>query len=47
MDCLTKLEVLDLHSNKIQKIEGIGKLPNLRILNLANNLLTKIENLDV
>jgi leucine-rich repeat-containing protein 49 len=34
---LVKLDVLDLHSNKIARIEGLENLRELRVLNLANN----------
>lgn len=37
--------MLDLHSNKITKIENINHLSELRVLNLANNLITSVENL--
>jgi len=37
--------VLDLHSNKISKIENINHLSDLRVLNLANNLIKNVENL--
>lgn len=39
------MDVLDLHSNKITKIENISHLADLRVLNLANNLITSVENL--
>lgn len=38
--------MLDLHSNKITKIENINHLSELRVLNLANNLITTVENLN-
>ena len=41
----TKLDVLDLHSNRIIKIENLGHLKDLRVLNIANNQISKIENL--
>ena len=34
---LRKLDVLDLHSNSIQGIEGLSSLQDLRVLNLAGN----------
>jgi leucine-rich repeat-containing protein 49 len=37
--------VLDLHSNKLTKIENISHLSELRVLNLANNLITHVEGL--
>lgn len=43
---LTKLDVLDLHSNKISKIENINHLSELRVLNLANNLIKTVDNLN-
>ena len=45
LQALTKLDVLDLHSNKIGKIENIGHLSDLRVLNLANNLIKTVDNL--
>ena len=38
--------MLDLHSNKINKIENINHLSELRVLNLANNLITTVSNLN-
>lgn len=38
--------MLDLHSNKISKIENISQLSELRVLNLANNLITNVSNLN-
>ena len=37
--------MLDLHSNKISRIENINHLADLRVLNLANNLITNVSNL--
>ena len=37
--------MLDLHSNKISRIENISHLSELRVLNLANNLITHVSNL--
>jgi len=34
---LRKLDVLDLHSNSIQGMEGLDSLQDLRVLNLAGN----------
>lgn len=39
------MDVLDLHSNKISRIENINHLADLRVLNLANNLITNVSNL--
>ena len=39
---MNKLEVLDLHSNKIPKIEGVTMLTSLRILNLSHNQIVKM-----
>lgn len=39
LDRLRKLDVLDLHSNVIQEMEGLGSLQDLRVLNLAGNCL--------
>ena len=45
LDTLKNLDVLDLHDNKITKIDGLTKLVSLRVLNLSNNLIEVIENL--
>lgn len=37
LDAMKCLDVLDLHENKITKIENISKLQSLRVLNLSNN----------
>ncbi len=37
LDILKNLDVLDLHENKISKIENLNKLQSLRVLNLSNN----------
>ena len=37
MDTFINLDVLDLHDNKISKIDGLSKLNQLRVLNLSNN----------
>lgn len=37
LESLYKLDVLDLHSNEIQVIEGLQSLQELRVLNLAGN----------
>jgi Leucine-rich repeat (LRR) protein len=37
IDILKNLDVLDLHENKISKIENLNKLQSLRVLNLSNN----------
>lgn len=37
MASLRKLDVLDLHSNAIQAMEGLESLQELRVLNLAGN----------
>ena len=37
------LEVLNLHGNNIRKIEGLEKLPKLRVLVLSFNEIHKIE----
>ena len=36
LDILKNLDVLDLHENKISKIENLNKLQSLRVLNLSN-----------
>ena len=38
--------MLDLHSNKISRIENISHLTELRVLNLANNLIKVVDNLN-
>ena len=40
------LEVLNLHGNNIRKIEGLEKLPKLRVLVLSFNEIHKIEGLE-
>lgn len=42
---LKNLDVLDLHENRLTKIENLNKLSNVRVLNLSNNQLEVIENL--
>lgn len=42
---LKNLDVLDLHENRISKIENINKLQTLRVLNLSNNQIEVLENL--
>lgn len=37
LDMMKNLDVLDLHENRITKIENINKLHSLRVLNLSNN----------
>ena len=37
LNYLKKLDVLDLHSNKISEIQGLESLTELRVLNLAGN----------
>lgn len=46
LDHLTKLEVLDLHSNRIANLEGLSKLKSLKIIKVENNLFTKLEALE-
>lgn len=36
------MEVLDLHGNEIQEVNGLSKLTVLRVLNLAGNKLIAI-----
>uniref|UniRef100_A0A8C2INR0 Leucine-rich repeat-containing protein 49 n=1 Tax=Cyprinus carpio TaxID=7962 RepID=A0A8C2INR0_CYPCA len=45
VDGLTKLDVLDLHSNQISQIENVSRLSKLRLLNLSGNRITRVENL--
>lgn len=40
---LRKLDVLDLHSNAIQDMEGLDSLQDLRVLNLAGNCLRYVR----
>jgi protein phosphatase 1 regulatory subunit 7 len=41
-----KLNMLELGSNKIEKIQNLDKLPVLQELYLGKNLIRKIENLE-
>ncbi|KAK3261326.1 hypothetical protein CYMTET_29762, partial [Cymbomonas tetramitiformis] len=41
---LVKLDVLDLHNNRITSMEGLEHLTSLRILNLAGNQITTVSN---
>ena len=34
-----------MHENCISKVEGLGNMPELRVLNLSDNLILKVENL--
>ena len=45
LDKLTKLDVLDLHSNQISTVENLNHLAELRVLNLAGNHLKSVERL--
>lgn len=40
---LRKLDVLDLHSNSIQGMEGLASLQDLRVLNLAGNQIRYVH----
>ena len=40
---MVSLDVLDLHDNRISKIENLKNLTNLRIINLSNNLIKTLE----
>uniref|UniRef100_A0A7M4FX69 Centriolin n=1 Tax=Crocodylus porosus TaxID=8502 RepID=A0A7M4FX69_CROPO len=42
----SKLEVLNLSNNQIEKIEKLDKLPKLRELNLSYNKISKIEGIE-
>ncbi len=43
---VSTLEEVALHQNNIEKIELLGQVcPNLKILYLQNNLISKIQNL--
>lgn len=37
---------LDLYDNQIERIEGLDRLPYLRVLMLGKNRISKIENLE-
>jgi Leucine-rich repeat (LRR) protein len=39
MEVFVNLDVLDLQDNRITKIENLAMLKNLRVLNLAGNLI--------
>ncbi len=41
--CLKNLDVLDLHENKLTRIENLGRLQSLRVLNLSNNLIEQLD----
>ena len=43
LDLLTKLDVLDLHSNLITKVEALDSLTELRVLNLAGNIHLRLR----
>lgn len=45
LDMLKNLDVLDLHENRISKIENLNRLHSLRVLNLSNNQIETLENL--
>ena len=40
---LASVTYLNLHGNAIRKIEGLGACPNLKVLVLSFNELTKLE----
>ena len=45
IECLAhcpKLSVLDLHGNRIGAIVGLDKLTELKVLNLASNLIRRV-----
>ena len=43
---VSTLEEVALHQNNIERIEALGQLcPNLKILYLQSNLISKIQNL--
>lgn len=45
LECVTQLDVLDLHSNDISVLEGVSHLSVLRVLNLAGNRISVVENI--
>ena len=42
MQVLTSLEVLDMHSNLLESLDGLSALTNLRRLNLAGNRISQL-----
>ncbi len=46
VDSLHHLDVLDLHSNRINRVEGLTSLTELRVLNLAGNSITAVEGME-
>jgi leucine-rich repeat-containing protein 49 len=42
LETLTKLDVLDLHSNRLTSVMGLSGLPALRILNLSGNRIEDV-----
>ncbi|OWZ08480.1 Outer Dynein Arm Light Chain 1 [Phytophthora megakarya] len=46
LECLKKLDVLDLHSNEIEQMENLNELKELRVLNLGGNMISTVENID-
>ncbi|EEY65583.1 Outer Dynein Arm Light Chain 1 [Phytophthora infestans T30-4] len=46
LDCLKKLDVLDLHSNEIEQMQNLNELKELRVLNLGGNMISAVENID-
>lgn len=43
---MSNLIFLDLYDNRIERINGLSNLLNLRVLMLGKNRISKIENLD-
>ena len=39
---MAKLDVLDIHANRLRSVEGIAHLDSLRVLNLAGNFITRV-----
>lgn len=45
LENLTKLDVLDMHSNNISELSGLTHQSSLRVLNLAGNKISQVHGL--
>ena len=45
LESLTKLDVLDMHSNNISELSGLAHQSSLRVLNLAGNKISQVHGL--